>query len=111
MSKWSLRWRNRYVGTTSIAERFETLHKKLVSEFNQIWSLRGNGTYVGRVQTELALALELGVVPEDEVSAVVKTPVGDVKAHTWHVTTGIVGTRVLFQARAVCRACVCVSRL
>ena len=84
------------IGNTTVAARVSQLRSSTASAFNAIW-LR-NGTYASGRQTELALPLWLGIVPDSARDAVIDNLVREIEAHEWHVTTGIVGTRALFEA-------------
>ena len=84
------------IGNTTVAARFRSLRFTLGKTFNQKW-LRNGTTYASGLQTELALPLWLGIVPPEARDNVTEALLVYLAAHDWHVTTGIVGTRALFE--------------
>ena len=84
------------VGNATVAARLRKLRQSLADTFNQLWL--HNGTYAFGLQTELALPIWLGIVPPEVLPNVSGALVREIEAHDWHVTTGIVGTRALFEA-------------
>jgi alpha-L-rhamnosidase len=83
------------------AARLGQLEQQLIESFNAAW-LKGNSSsasYASGIQTELALPLWLGIVPDNARAAVTEALVKDVvDTHDVHVSTGIIGTRALFEA-------------
>ena len=84
------------VGNSSVHQHFSQLSEDLATQFNAAW-LR-NGSYASGLQTELALPLFLDIVPEAQQQAVLETLVRDIENHDKHVTTGIIGTRAIYEA-------------
>jgi alpha-L-rhamnosidase len=77
----------------------------LIDAFNQRFADPATGTYhdpatpAGTYQQhENAMPLGLGLVPQDRRKAVGDTLAADVRSHDEHLTTGIMGTRFLFDA-------------
>ena len=56
----------------------------------------GNGC-----QTDIGTALWLGVVPRSIQSSVVEALVKDIQSHDYHITSGILGTRSVYEALAM----------
>ena len=56
----------------------------------------GNGC-----QTDVGTALWLGVVPKALLTSVVEALVKDIQAHDYHITSGILGTRSVYEALAM----------
>ena len=56
----------------------------------------GNGC-----QTDVGTALWLGVVPKALLTSVVDALVKDIQAHDYHITSGILGTRSVYEALAM----------
>lgn len=52
-------------------------------------------------QTDVGTALWLGVVPKALLSSVVEALVKDIQAHDYHITSGILGTRSVYEALAM----------
>jgi len=91
------------VGNTSVHAHYSAVAQRLTAEFNAAW-LRGNSTYSRTphaLQTEVSLPLWLGIVPAEAKAAVVDTLVADIKANDYHVTTGLLGTRSVYEALAM----------
>ncbi len=59
---------------------------------------RETGKYDIGTQCCQAMPLALGLVPEDMKSKVLDVLLKDIKAHDYHLTTGIFGTKYLFEA-------------
>ena len=86
------------VGNASVHQHFTQLSAHLATEFNSAW-LR-NGSYASGLQTELALPLFLDIVPATQRQAVLEALVRQIIKHDKHVTTGIIGTRAIYEALA-----------
>ena len=56
-----------------------------------------NINFDGNSQFSLAFALKLGIIPENDITAAIEKLVGDVKAHGYHLTTGILGTKYIME--------------
>lgn len=88
------------VGDPATIARYTTLEKWAVSTFNKAWYSSSNGTYAGSHQTELAQALALGTpstaAANTAVAASLVNQINNVDGG--HLSTGIVGTRFLFDA-------------
>jgi alpha-L-rhamnosidase len=56
-----------------------------------------NGSYASGLQTELSLPLFLRIAPTGQEAAVLDSLISDIIAHDYHVTTGIIGTRALYE--------------
>ncbi len=52
-------------------------------------------------QTDVGTALWLKVVPKALLSSVVEALVKDIQAHDYHITSGILGTRSVYEALAM----------
>ncbi len=69
---------------------YEQINSKLLD--------RKTGKYDIGTQCCQAMPLALGLVPEDMKSKVLDVLIRDIEAHDYHLTTGIFGTKYLFQA-------------
>lgn len=94
----------------------KALAVSLVEQFNAAFSVRtlpsySNSTGVQRqadvkvrigngCQTDVGTALWLGVVPQSSQRSVVEALVTDIQAHDYHITSGILGTRSVYEALA-----------
>ena len=81
----------------SVAKRFSDLEAKLSADFNAAWLSTDGSSYATGKQTELAIPLYLGLVPKEHVTKVLASLVGSIEANDYHVTTGILGTRALYE--------------
>ena len=81
----------------SVAKRFRDLEAKLSADFNAAWLSTDGSSYATGKQTELAIPLYLGLVPKEHVTKVLASLVGSIEANDYHVTTGILGTRALYE--------------
>jgi hypothetical protein len=110
------------VGNVNASRQLHTLAASLITDFNTIWLHRNhlqeddagagagagaevkmptNVTYASGKQTELALPLWLGIVPPDNIADIVAALVASIQVHGNHITTGILGTRAVFEALAL----------
>ena len=83
----------------------ETLDGDSIPTFDQVRSAfnahfldRTTGTYDTGTQCCQAMPLALGLVPEDMKAKVLDVLIKAIEAHDYHLTTGIFGTKYLFQA-------------
>ena len=86
------------VGNSSVHHHFAQLSADLATQFNAAWL--HNGSYASGLQTELALPLFLDIVPQAQQQAVVEALVRQIEHHDKHVTSGIIGTRAIYEALA-----------
>ena len=99
------------VGDTKTQSRLTALVASTVKEFHAAWLSHkssdprlwwaadrriGNGG-----QTDIGTALWLDVVPPADKSAVVEALVKDIQKHGYHTTSGILGTRSVYEALAM----------
>jgi alpha-L-rhamnosidase len=88
------------VGNMTIAKRFSDLERKLSTEFNTAWLSDDGSSYATGKQTELAIPLYLGIVPKEHFGKVLASLIRSIEAAGFHVTTGILGTRALYEVLA-----------
>ena len=88
------------VNNQTVAKRFRDLEAKLSADFNTAWLSSDGSSYATGKQTELAIPLYLGIVPKEHVAKVLASLVGSIEANDYHVTTGILGTRALYETLA-----------
>ncbi|MBS1703200.1 MAG: family 78 glycoside hydrolase catalytic domain [Armatimonadetes bacterium] len=84
-------------GKDSFAKRLQDTSESLTSEFNKRF-LKLDGTYDIGTQCCQAMPLAIGLVPEDVKPKVLDVLLKDIEAHDDHLTTGIFGTKYLFEA-------------
>jgi hypothetical protein len=83
-------------GLTSDAQQWNSLVANLSTQFNNAWWKSSTNTYDNGVQTCVALALRLGLVPSANLAAVQNNLLNDiVSAQNTHFTTGITGIKFL----------------
>ena len=87
-------------GDAATVARYTALELWVLSEFNTAWYNATHSTYANSHQTELSQAVWLGAPPTPAAGeAVAATLVERIKgADGGHLSTGIVGTRTLFDA-------------
>lgn len=105
------------VGDTKTQTRLQMLEDSLAKQFNAAFGVStiasdrnlpemedqaatevriGNGC-----QTDIGTALWLGIVPQSSRSRVTEALVKDIQAHDYHITSGILGTRSVYEALAL----------
>lgn len=72
--------------------------ERLNRHFNDALLNRETGKYDIGTQCCQAMPLALGLVPEDMKAKVLDVLIKDIEAHEYHLTTGIFGTKYLFEA-------------
>lgn len=72
--------------------------ERLNRHFNDALLYRETGKYDIGTQCCQAMPLALGLVPEDMKAKVLDVLIKDIEAHDYHLTTGIFGTKYLFEA-------------
>lgn len=91
------------LGNGSDASKYASLASAIKDAFNATFLDTSAGVYqtsipAGYRQTSNAFPLYLGMVPPDQLSAVVSNLAAGIAANTNHLNTGIVGTMALFPA-------------
>jgi alpha-L-rhamnosidase len=86
------------LGHPDDAETYSDLANQEKEAFNAKYWKAEKGWYDRGSQTANAMALELGVVPEDRRAAVMEHVVDDIEAHAEHITTGEVGYPYMLRA-------------
>ena len=91
------------IGQTAASTTYAAIAADFLSQFNNHWYDPINKVYFDNqtiggsdltLQTAVALALTLGVVPAEDIEAVVANLVNDITVtHSGHLNTGIVGIR------------------
>lgn len=85
-------------GKDSFAQKVQGVSTELTNEFNKRFLNRETGKYDIGTQCCQAMPLALGLVPEDMKAKVLDVLIKDIEAHDYHLTTGIFGTKYLFEA-------------
>ncbi|MCX5647700.1 MAG: family 78 glycoside hydrolase catalytic domain [Planctomycetota bacterium] len=87
------------LGKTADARHYSDLTEKIKAAFNRKFFNETTNQYATGSQTSNAVALYLGLVPEERQQAVLKNLVDDILInHKGHLSTGIIGTNALQQA-------------
>jgi hypothetical protein len=87
------------MGDRATAEKYLTLSDSIRSALNQKYFDRAHHRYAADSQSASAMALVLGLAPNEERPAVLAELARNIREdRTNHVSTGIVGTRFLFEA-------------
>jgi alpha-L-rhamnosidase len=95
---WILAQAAKILGKTDDYERYSTLDGKIKNAFNEKFLNKQTNQYATGSQTSNAMALHLGLVPEDRQNAVLKNLVDDIMIkNEGHLSTGILGTNALEQ--------------
>ena len=84
-------------GHEGYSKRMHGLADDLKNEFNKRF-LKPDGTYDSGTQACQTIPLALGFVSNDMKAKVLNVLIKDIEAHDYHLTTGIFGTKYLFQA-------------
>lgn len=88
------------LGYSEQSQRFQQLAGAIGAAFHQrFWAGESQGYGTGN-QACNAIALYMGLVPDEHVSTVVDLVVADVRAHGCHVTTGNLATKYLLEVLA-----------
>lgn len=86
-------------GYTADAEHCAMMFKKLSAEWHAAFYDRSKGYYMTGLQTEQALPLYLGIVPDDVKASVLNYTVDDIiRTHNMHTTSGIIGIKCILEA-------------
>ena len=88
----------RVLGRVEDARRFGELAGNIRAAYNRKWFDPERNTYDIGTQAALAYALDLGLVPEAKVSAVIESLVKEIEKHKGHIVTGYTGTPCLLRA-------------
>ena len=81
-----------------VSDRNENLKQTIYEQINSKLLNRETGKYDIGTQCCQAMPLALGLVPDDMKAKVLDVLIKDIEAHDGHLTTGIFGTKYLFQA-------------
>ncbi|WNV88933.1 family 78 glycoside hydrolase catalytic domain [Umezawaea sp. Da 62-37] len=85
-------------GNTADATRYTALAEQIAAGFTRRYFAADTGVFSTGTQLTYALPLVFGLVPKGREQATVDRLVSDIAAHGNHVTTGFVGTTLVFQA-------------
>jgi alpha-L-rhamnosidase len=88
----------RVVGNQADAEHYGALATQIAAGLNKRYFDADSGVYANGTQLAYALPLVLGIVPAGREQATVDRLVADITAHGDHLTTGFVGSTMVFQA-------------
>jgi len=89
------------LGNSADQIHYNNLYNKLILEFHKVFYDSTNQGYAGNLQTANVLALYLpGLVPPSIKPLVAQTLLNDISKNKNHLTTGIIGTRFLFDVLA-----------
>jgi len=95
---WILAQAAKILGKNDDYERYSTLAGKIKKAFNEKFLNKETNQYATGSQTSNAMALHLGLVPEERQQAVLKNLVDDIMfKNEGHLSTGIIGTDALEQ--------------
>ena len=105
------------VGDTKTQTRLLALEGSLAKQFNAAFGVPTNAFHrnlsdmqrqpdaevrIGNgCQTDIGTALWLGTVPQSSRRAMIEALVKDIQAHDYHITSGILGTRSVYEALAM----------
>ncbi len=85
------------IGNSEDARRFERLFSDIKSAFVKAY-VQPDGRIKGETQTAYALAIDIGLLPDELVPLAAQHLVKDIEGREWHLATGFVGTRHLLWA-------------
>ncbi|MBY8882008.1 family 78 glycoside hydrolase catalytic domain [Actinacidiphila acidipaludis] len=88
----------RVVGDTADATHYSALADQIAAGLTKRYFDAGTGVYANGTQLAYAMPLMLGIVPAGHEQATVDRLVQDIAAHDDHLTTGFVGSTMVFQA-------------
>lgn len=95
----SIQWMKFDFGTMGYPDPGNVEGKMLIKDaFNAALLDTKTGKYDIGTQACQAIPLALGLVPEEHKAKVLDVLIKDIEAHNYHLTTGIFGTKYLFQA-------------
>jgi alpha-L-rhamnosidase len=86
------------IGNTADADHYAALADRIAAGFTRRYFDPETGVYGTGTQLSYAMPLMLGIVPAGREQATVDKLVQDIAAHDDHLTTGFVGTTMVFQA-------------
>ena len=96
---WILAQAAKITGRDNDYKHYSALAEKIKEAFNREFFNKETNQYATGSQTANALALHLGMVPEERQKAVIKNLVDDIVInHKGHLSTGIIGANALEQA-------------
>jgi alpha-L-rhamnosidase len=96
---WIVAQAAKILGKTEDAKRYSDLAEKIKEALNREFLDKTTNQYATGSQTSNAMALYLGLVPEEREQAVLQNLVDDILIkHKGHLSTGIIGTNALEQA-------------
>jgi alpha-L-rhamnosidase len=85
-------------GQTADAAHYNALAGQIAAGFTKRYFNADTGVYGTGTQLSYAMPLAFGIVPAGHEQTTVDRLVSDIAAHTNHLTTGFVGTTLVFQA-------------
>jgi len=86
-----------YLNNTADEMKYKALYAQIGQEFHRAFYNPSLSGYAEGYQTSNVLALTIGAVPNELKDTVTKSLLNDIAAHNDHLTTGIIGTRYLFE--------------
>ncbi|MCS7254221.1 MAG: family 78 glycoside hydrolase catalytic domain [Armatimonadota bacterium] len=89
------------IGRGEDAKRYEKLFDEIKAAFIKEF-VQGDGRIKGDTQTCYALALNIGLLPDELRPRALEHLVRDIEKRGWHLSTGFVGTRHLMLALSEC---------
>lgn len=90
------------IGRNEDAQRYRKLFEDVKAAFIKEF-VRSDGRIKGETQTCYALALNIGLLPDELRQKALEYLVRDIEKRSWHLSTGFVGTRHLMLALSECR--------
>ncbi len=88
------------VGDTAKSEELRKMADAARDEFNSIHLVDDGADYDARMQCGIVLPIAFGIAPKKNIPELAKTLVEYVKKADYHVTTGFIGTRYIFEVLA-----------
>jgi alpha-L-rhamnosidase len=88
----------RVVGNSADADHYSALAGQIAAGLTKRYFDADTGVYANGTQLSYAMPLMLGIVPAGREQATVDKLVQDITAHNDHLTTGFVGSTMVFQA-------------
>ncbi|MBI3207598.1 MAG: family 78 glycoside hydrolase catalytic domain [Candidatus Solibacter usitatus] len=86
------------IGRVSDAEEYAMLARSVAFAFNAKYLDRGNRRYAQGQQAANAMALDMGIVPQDMQTAVLENLIANIRAEGNHVKVGIVALQAVLRA-------------
>ncbi|HPN35164.1 MAG TPA: family 78 glycoside hydrolase catalytic domain [bacterium] len=83
------------IGKEADVAAYAELARKIAAAFNKKYYRPADGWYEGKTQTANLLPLAFGLVPQQQIAAVIRNIAEDVRGRDTHLSTGFIGTSVI----------------